>query len=213
MTQEEKRLKKIQRAKDWQKNNRERYNARLREWRARRPAEEKRRVYLQQKAREKAYTGEKRERRLETFRRNSARFRANSSEEQKLRDRASKQKYKKANRHKDRAYNAKRRATNIQFAIASRLRSRLGMALRYHQVKKYNSTFALLGCTIDFFMGYLEAQFKDGMSWANRKRWHIDHIRPCAKFDLTDPAEQARCFNYTNLQPLWRIDNLRKGAD
>ena len=87
------------------------------------------------------------------------------------------------------------------------------MALRYHQVKKYNSTFALLGCTIDFFMGYLEAQFKDGMSWANRKRWHIDHIRPCAKFDLTDPAEQARCFNYTYLQPLWRIDNLRKGAD
>ena len=41
---------------------------------------------------------------------------------------------------------------------------------------------------------------------------HIDHIKPCASFDLTDPAQQKECFNYKNLQPLWAFDNISKGA-
>ena len=40
---------------------------------------------------------------------------------------------------------------------------------------------------------------------------HIDHILPCASFDLTDSKEQKKCFHYSNLQPLWAEDNLRKG--
>jgi len=52
------------------------------------------------------------------------------------------------------------------------------------------------------------------MSWDNYgyRGWHIDHIRPCASFDLTDPEQQRECFHYTNLQPLWWQDNLRKGT-
>jgi hypothetical protein len=50
------------------------------------------------------------------------------------------------------------------------------------------------------------------MNWQNYGQWHIDHIRPCASFDLKDPIEQAKCFNYTNLQPLWAKENLSKGA-
>ena len=59
---------------------------------------------------------------------------------------------------------------------------------------------------------HLESQFKDGMSWNNHgvKGWHIDHIKPCASFDLTDPEEQKKCFHFSNLQPLWWIDNLKK---
>jgi len=197
------------RAKAWQRNNREKYNSRLREWRSRQSPEKKRQIYLQQKEREKAYTGQKRERRLETFRKNSARFRKNSTDEQKQRDRASKAKYKKANRHKDRAYNAKRRATDPQFVIAGRLRNRLRQALWYYRVEKYNSTFSVLGCTIEFFIGYIEAQFKDGMTWDTI---HVDHIRPLKSFDLTDPEQQRRAFHYSNLQPLFKADNLKKGA-
>ena len=48
------------------------------------------------------------------------------------------------------------------------------------------------------------------MSWDNYGQWHIDHIRPCSGFNLLDPIEQRVCFHYTNLQPLWAGDNLKK---
>lgn len=56
----------------------------------------------------------------------------------------------------------------------------------------------------------LDAQFREGMSWVNHGEWHVDNIRPCAIFDLTRVAEQKVCFHYTNLQPLWAEENLRK---
>ena len=50
------------------------------------------------------------------------------------------------------------------------------------------------------------------MSWDNRNQWHVDHIKPLCAFDLTDPEEQAAAFHYSNLQPLWALDNMRKGG-
>ena len=59
---------------------------------------------------------------------------------------------------------------------------------------------------------YLEPQFKPEMNWNNHGEiWEIDHIKPCSSFDLTDTEQQKQCFHYTNLQPLWAEDNLRKG--
>lgn len=49
------------------------------------------------------------------------------------------------------------------------------------------------------------------MTWENKHLWHIDHIRPCASFDLTIPEQQRQCFKYLNCQPLWAKDNLSKG--
>ena len=71
-------------------------------------------------------------------------------------------------------------------------------------------TMFLIGCEIDYLIYHLQSQFTDGMTWANYGDWHIDHIKPCAKFDLSKTSEQLKCFNYTNLQPLWAEDNLRK---
>ena len=77
---------------------------------------------------------------------------------------------------------------------------------------KAAATLELLGCTPEHLRAYLEAQFEPGMSWENygRDGWHVDHIRPCASFDLTDPAQQRECFHFANLQPLWAADNLAK---
>lgn len=52
------------------------------------------------------------------------------------------------------------------------------------------------------------------MSWDNYgyRGWHIDHIKPCASFDLTDPNQREQCFHFSNLQPMWAKDNLSKGA-
>ena len=52
------------------------------------------------------------------------------------------------------------------------------------------------------------------MSWNNHGKfgWHMDHIKPCASFDLTDPKQQEECFHYSNYQPLWWNENLSKGA-
>lgn len=70
----------------------------------------------------------------------------------------------------------------------------------------------LIGCSKDFLKKHIEKQFKSGMSWENHNKtgWHIDHIKPCCKFDLQNDIELKECFNYRNLQPLWAIDNLRK---
>ena len=79
---------------------------------------------------------------------------------------------------------------------------------------KSASTIALLGCTREEFVAHMESKFRKGMTWSNlgigRGKWNIDHIIPCASFDMTDPAHQRRCFHYTNMQPLWAIDNLIK---
>ena len=69
-----------------------------------------------------------------------------------------------------------------------------------------------LGCTREDLTTHLEGLFQDGMTWDNYGDWHIDHIKPCSKFDLSTEKAQAECFHYTNLQPLWAKDNLSKGA-
>jgi hypothetical protein len=45
------------------------------------------------------------------------------------------------------------------------------------------------------------------MSWDNYGQWHIDHIRPISSFKQ---EEWEQINHYTNLQPLWAEDNLKK---
>ena len=71
-------------------------------------------------------------------------------------------------------------------------------------------TSAFFGCTGAQLKAHIEAQFTKGMSWENYGQWHVDHVVPCAAFDLTDPRHAAICFNWQNLQPLWAKDNMDK---
>mgnify|MGYP005749717039 CR=1 FL=1 len=110
------------------------------------------------------------------------------------------------------AYYRKRRREDPAFAVKCRLRARLQRALKAQGVQKTTATMTLCGCTLEFLKGYLEKQFVHGMTWENKDLWHIDHIRPCCSFDLTDVEQQKQCFHYTNLQPLFAKDNRIKGG-
>lgn len=97
--------------------------------------------------------------------------------------------------------------------ITGRIRCRLYGALRNQLKKKNKRTFEYLGCTIEFFMGWIENQFTDGMSWERMGEIHIDHIKPCNTFDFNKEEEIYECFHYTNLRPLWAKDNLSRPRD
>lgn len=121
--------------------------------------------------------------------------------------------YQAANKDKIRAqqkeYQRYRRATNLNFKIACNLRSRLRHALNGNS--KTGSAVRDLGCSIDELKLKFIPLFAIGMSWENYgSLWHIDHIRPCASFDLTDPEQVKLCCHFSNLQPLWAADNLAK---
>jgi len=94
--------------------------------------------------------------------------------------------------------------------VASASRQRTCRALK--GFFKTGKTFDLIGCTPAQLKLHLEAQFKLGMNWENRSAWHIDHITPISFYDLTKAEEQAQAFHWSNLQPLWSIENLQKGA-
>jgi len=99
---------------------------------------------------------------------------------------------------------------NLEYKITGLLRSRLASAIK--GTAKKSSAKQLIGCSIPKLRKHLESQFTQGMAWDNHGNWHIDHIKPCAAFDLTNEDEQRECFHYSNLQPLWAKDNFRKGA-
>ena len=76
--------------------------------------------------------------------------------------------------------------------------------------KKCDFSNKLLGISPQGLVEWLSAQFTEGMTWANRSEWHIDHRIPCDAFDLTVEQNQRICFWYKNLQPLWGPENLQK---
>jgi hypothetical protein len=100
--------------------------------------------------------------------------------------------------------------TDIGYRLLVLLRCRMS-ALMAREVKSAK-TIELIGCSQDHLIKHIEMQFQSGMSWSNHGEWHIDHIIPCASFDLKDPIQQKTCFNWTNLQPLWGIDNIKKSC-
>jgi len=105
-------------------------------------------------------------------------------------------------------YTKKRMKNDINFRLRKILKTRIYQVLK--GINKSARTVELLGCNIEFFREYLQKQFTKGMTWNNYGLWHIDHIRPCSRFDLRKEEEQVKCFNYKNLQPLWAKENILK---
>jgi len=100
--------------------------------------------------------------------------------------------------------------TDINYKIKDILRRRIRTLIK--DKKDRVSHVDNLGCSVQQLRQYLESKFQSGMTWDNQGRygWHIDHIKPLSSFNLTDKEDLKRACHYTNLQPLWAEDNLRK---
>lgn len=116
--------------------------------------------------------------------------------------------YIKNNRDKVNQRHNNKYYSDINYKIKHNLKRRMNNAIKGHF--KDCSTLKLLGCDLETVRNHLESKFTKGMNWDNYGQWHIDHIKPCASFDLSDPEQQRKCFHYTNLQPLWAEDNMKK---
>lgn len=108
------------------------------------------------------------------------------------------------------AYMRKQRAVNPQYLMRDRLQARLNFVLSSSGQKKSATLEKYIGCTCSELATHIQAQFVSGMSWENKGSWNIDHIRPCASFDLTDFAQAQVCFNWRNLSPLDETANKAK---
>lgn len=108
----------------------------------------------------------------------------------------------KRKRNKDKYYN------DPQYRADTLIRRKITHALKkYGDVHTRTAYDRLIGCTPYEYKRYIEAQFKPGMTWKNI---HIDHIIPSSSFDLLCEKQVRKCFHYTNCQPLFPIDNIRK---
>jgi len=119
-------------------------------------------------------------------------------------------KYNENRKEERKQYENNKLKTDISYKLSKNLRNRLYIAMRDGQ--KLGSAINDLGCSIPELKIYLESKFKPGMTWKNHNiyGWHIDHIRPLSKFNLENRDEFLKACHYTNLQPLWAEENIKK---
>lgn len=101
----------------------------------------------------------------------------------------------------------------IHVIIKNRLSGRLRELLRREGRQKTNAISKYMGCTPKEMLAHVDKQLEGtDMNWSNYGvfGWHLDHIIPCAKFDLTNEEHVAVCFNWRNIRPLWGVDNYSR---
>ena len=104
-----------------------------------------------------------------------------------------------------------RRRSDELFRLKGRFRSLLRSSLRRRGYSKRSKTQEVLGCDWETFRSHIERQFQPGMTWEKMgPEIHIDHIIPLAS--ATSYEDLVRLNHFTNLRPLWAVDNMRKGA-
>lgn len=148
-----------------------------------------------------------------------------TSEEQKARNKAwyernadyakaKSKEYREVNKatllEQSKRYRKIRETNDPVFKLARRVRTLIYIKIRSGGYTKRSKTHAILGCSFSELMTHISQQFTNGMSWENYGDWHIDHITPIASAKTEEDV--IRLNHYTNLQPLWALDNLVKGC-
>ena len=102
-----------------------------------------------------------------------------------------------------------RRKTDPMYRLIVNSRRRVRYLLNNKSLSKNKSTEKIIGCSYSEYKKHLEKGFTEGMTWNNYGEWHIDHIIPLSSAETE--SEIYDLLNYENTQPLWAIDNLKKG--
>jgi hypothetical protein len=116
--------------------------------------------------------------------------------------------YLQSNKEKLNQYYKKRHSTDSIFKFKFNVRNLIKNSFKRTNHRKATRTEQILGCSLDFFKVYISNQFQKGMSLDNHGKWHLDHIIPLAT--ATTEEDVIRLNHYTNFQPLWADDNLKK---
>lgn len=126
-------------------------------------------------------------------------------------DKANKKEYWKteAYRVSRRKWKKSRKLRDSNYKLSENLRRRLGHALKSKKWSKTSKFSEYIGCNKEILMNHIESQFKLDMSWGNYGKWELDHIIPLSL--AKTEKEMYKLCHYTNLQPLWKIDNIKKG--
>lgn len=108
-------------------------------------------------------------------------------------------------------YKSEKIKTNPFFKLEVRLRSRIYTAFTVQNKSKNDRTWKYINCSPTFFQEWINFQLYDGMTIENYgKVWHIDHVVPCSKFDLSKKEDIEKCFCWKNLRPLLAKKNRNK---
>ena len=99
------------------------------------------------------------------------------------------------------------------FKYRANMSSRISVAMRANKISKPAESEKLMGTTWAEFRKWIDSQLKEGMTPENYGEWHLDHVRPCASFDLAEEAQCFVAFNWRNYQPMWGLENIEKNDD
>jgi len=115
---------------------------------------------------------------------------------------------KPVRREYNRKYSIAKYNNDPLHALRLNLRTRIGQIFKSKRYNKSAGIYELLGCNADELMNYLESQFDKNMNWDNKGEWHVDHIIPLASAE--NENELTALCHFSNLQPLWENENLKK---
>jgi hypothetical protein len=184
-------------AKLYRKNNPKKYKESVEKYLKNNPhmsSKERMKKYMEDSEIKKRY----REKRKEHYKTNVDKYRERRKE------------YYKNNKEKERSKNDEWRKNKLKtdgfFRMKRRLRERIRDYMKGLIISK--KTKDIIGIDYESFKTYISDKFTDGMTWENYGLWHLDHIIPIC--EAKNEEELYKLNHYTNLQPLWAEDNLKK---
>lgn len=202
----------LDRFKKYRENNREKVNESSKKWRDNNPEKYKETTekYLKSNPHMTSSERIKRYRENEDFIEKEKIRRKEYYKNNVEKIREYRKKYYQDNKGKERLRNNKYKSVRLKNDPVERAKKNIRDRVRQYLVgeNKGKRTFEIIGLDKEGFKTYIENMFTNGMCWENYGEWHIDHIKPLCLAKTNE--EIIKLNHYTNLQPLWGEDNIKK---